>query len=57
VFFFALRVKLRDEATVRSEPIYVALAVLPDGTRDLLGLWIEQFLPGDSAGGTPNLEP
>jgi transposase-like protein len=42
VFFDALRVKVRDEATVRSKATYLALAVLPDGTRDILGLWIEQ---------------
>jgi putative transposase len=42
VFFDALRVKIRDEAVVRSKAIYVALAVLPDGHRDILGLWIEQ---------------
>ena len=42
VFFDALRVKIRDEATVRSKAIYLALAILPDGTRDILGLWIEQ---------------
>jgi transposase-like protein len=42
VFFDALRVKIRDEATVRSKAGYLALAVLPDGTRDILGLWIEQ---------------
>jgi transposase-like protein len=42
VFFDALRVKVRDEATVRSKAIYLALAVLPDGSRDILGLWIEQ---------------
>jgi len=42
VFFDALRVKIRDEATVRSKAVYLALAVLPDGTRDILGLWIEQ---------------
>jgi putative transposase len=42
VFFDALRVKIRDEATVRSKAIYLALAVLPDGTRDILGLWMEQ---------------
>ncbi len=42
VFFDALRVKIRDEATVRSRAIYLALAVLPDGSRDILGLWIEQ---------------
>ena len=42
IFFDALRVKIRDEATVRSKAIYLALAVLPDGSRDILGLWIEQ---------------
>jgi len=42
VFFDALRVKIRDEAVVRSKAVYLALAVLPDGTRDILGIWIEQ---------------
>lgn len=42
VFFDALRMKIRDEATVRSKAVYLALAVLPDGTRDILGIWIEQ---------------
>jgi len=42
VFFDALRVKIRDEAVVRSKAIYLALAISPDGTRDILGLWIEQ---------------
>src|SRR5947208_3600491 len=42
VFFDALRVKIGDEAVVRSKAIYLALAVLPDGTRDILGIWIEQ---------------
>jgi putative transposase len=42
VFFDALRVKIRDEATVRSKAIYLALAVLADGRREILGLWIEQ---------------
>ena len=37
VFFDALRVKIRDEAMVRSKAVYLALAVLPDGTRDILG--------------------
>ena len=41
VFFDALRVKIRDEATVRSKAVYLALAVLPDGRRDMLGIWIE----------------
>jgi putative transposase len=42
VFFDALRVKIRDEGVVRSKAIYLALAVLPDGSREMLGLWIEQ---------------
>jgi transposase-like protein len=42
VFFDALRVKIRDETVVRSKAVYLALAVLPDGTRDILGVWIEQ---------------
>jgi putative transposase len=42
VFFDALRVKIRDEGVVGSKAVYVALAILPDGTRDILGLWIEQ---------------
>ena len=42
VFFDALRVEIRDEAVVRSKAVYLALAVLPDGSRDILGIWIEQ---------------
>jgi putative transposase len=42
VFFDALRVKIRDEQTVVSKAVYLALAILPDGSRDGLGLWIEQ---------------
>jgi hypothetical protein len=42
VFFDALRVKIREEAVVRSKAVYLALAVLPDGTRDILGIWVEQ---------------
>jgi transposase-like protein len=42
VFFDALRVKIRHEAMVVSKAVYLALAILPDGTRDILGLWIEQ---------------
>jgi hypothetical protein len=42
VFFDALRVKIRDEGTVRSKAVYLALAVLPDGPRDILGIWVEQ---------------
>lgn len=42
VFFDCLRVKIRDEGTVRNKAVYLALGVLPDGSRDVLGLWIEQ---------------
>jgi transposase-like protein len=42
VFFDTLRVKIRDEAPVRSKAVYLALALLPNGTRDILGIWIEQ---------------
>ncbi len=41
VFFDALRVKVREDAVVRNKAIYLALGILPDGTRDILGLWIE----------------
>ena len=41
VFFDALRVKIREDAVVRNKAIYLALGVLPNGTRDILGLWIE----------------
>lgn len=42
VFFDALRVKIRDEGTVRSKAVYLALGVTPEGHKDVLGLWIEQ---------------
>jgi putative transposase len=41
VFFDALRVKIRDEGLVRNKAVYIALGVTPDGTKDILGLWIE----------------
>jgi transposase-like protein len=41
VFFDALRVKIREDAVVRNRAVYLALGVLRDGTRDILGLWIE----------------
>jgi transposase-like protein len=41
VFFDALRVKIREDAVVRNKAIFLALGILPDGTRDILGLWIE----------------
>ncbi len=42
VFLDALRVKVRDEGTVRNKAVHVALGVRPDGTKEVLGLWIEQ---------------
>jgi putative transposase len=41
VFFDALRVKIREDAVVRSKAVYLALGMLPDGSRDILGIWIE----------------
>jgi putative transposase len=42
VFFDAIRVKIRDEGFVRNKAVYVALGILPNGTKEILGLWIEQ---------------
>jgi putative transposase len=42
VFFDALRVKIRRDGTVKNQAVYLALGVAADGTRDVLGLWIEQ---------------
>ena len=42
VFFDALRVKVRDEGTVRNKAVYLALDVRADGRKEILGLWIEQ---------------
>jgi putative transposase len=42
VFLDALRVKVRDEGTVRNKAVYVALGIRADGTKEVLGLWIEQ---------------
>ena len=42
VFFDALRVKIRDEGVVRNKAVYLALGVRTDGTKEVLGLWIEQ---------------
>jgi putative transposase len=41
VFFDALRVKIREDNVVRSKAVYLALGVLPDGSKDILGIWIE----------------
>lgn len=41
VFFDALRVKIKEDAVVQSKAVYLALGVQRDGSRDILGLWIE----------------
>lgn len=41
VFFDALRVKIRENGVVRNKAVYLALGILADGTRDILGIWIE----------------
>lgn len=42
VFFDALRVKIRDEGTVRNKAVYLALGMAAEGTREVLGIWVEQ---------------
>ena len=38
IFSDALRVKIREDAIVRNKAVYLALGVLSDGTRDVLGI-------------------
>jgi len=42
VIFDALRVKIRDEGTVRNKAVSLALGVTTAGTKDVLGRWVEQ---------------
>jgi transposase-like protein len=42
VIFDALRVKIRDEGVVRNKAVYLALGITREGTREVLGFWIEQ---------------
>jgi putative transposase len=42
IFFDAIRVKIRDEGFVRNKAVYIALGILPNGNKEILGLWIEQ---------------
>jgi putative transposase len=41
VFFDALRVKIRQDGVVHAKAVYLALGVLADGSRDILGIWVE----------------
>jgi len=42
VYFDALRLKIRDEGTVKNKAVYLALGIDVSGRKDVLGLWIEQ---------------
>jgi transposase-like protein len=42
VFFNAIRVKIRDEGMIRNNALRIALFVMADGTKVVLGLWIKQ---------------
>ncbi|MBK9386660.1 MAG: IS256 family transposase [Planctomycetes bacterium] len=42
VYLDALVVKVRDQGSVRNKSIYLAIGVTVHGTRDVLGIWIEQ---------------
>ncbi|PCJ34831.1 MAG: IS256 family transposase [Alphaproteobacteria bacterium] len=42
IIFDALRVKIRDEGTVRNKAVYLALGFTMEGHKEVLGLWIEQ---------------
>lgn len=42
VYFDALRLKIRDEGTVRNKAVYLALGLDATGRKEVLGLWIEQ---------------
>jgi len=42
VYFDALGVKIRDEGSVRNKAVYLALGIAADGTKEVLGIWIEQ---------------
>lgn len=42
IVFDALRVKIRDEGVVKNKAVYLALGITREGTKDILGLWIEQ---------------
>ena len=42
VLFDALRVKIRDEGTVRNKAVYLALGITATGAKDVLGFWVEQ---------------
>lgn len=42
VFFDALRVKIRDDGTVKNKAVYLAIGYRYSGQKEVLGIWIEQ---------------
>jgi putative transposase len=42
VFLDALVVKVREESVVRNKSVYLAIGITVHGTREVLGIWIEQ---------------
>ena len=40
--FDALRAKIREEGTVKNKAVDLPVGIQPDGTKDVLGLWIHQ---------------
>jgi putative transposase len=42
VFFDCLRVKIRDEGSVKNKAVYLAIGIRPCGHKEVLGIWIEQ---------------
>jgi transposase-like protein len=42
VIFDALRIKIRDEGVVRNKAVYLALGITRSGTKEVLGIWVEQ---------------
>jgi putative transposase len=41
VYLDALMVKIRDRGSVQNKAVYLAVGVGPDGTKDVLGMWIQ----------------
>jgi putative transposase len=42
VFFDALRIKIRDEGSVKNKSVYLAIGYQCSGLKEVLGMWIEQ---------------
>jgi putative transposase len=42
VYVDALVVKIRDKSGVRNKSVYLAVGVLGDGSKDVLGMWVQQ---------------